>query len=125
MTALDRIEPAITRLVQEAPARDAATVAELERALAEVGTPLARSIARILEYVVEDLVDPGIALPALAEACATLVAGARGGLDARALEAARYQIDTLQPVPDRGPELELRRPDVPATDLIRGPRRRT
>ena len=120
---IDEIEPAITRLVQEAPARDPATVRVLSAALADVGTPLALSIARILEYLVDDLVDPGIALPALAEACATLVAGERGAADARSLEAARYRIDTLEPRPDPPPRISV--PDVAASDLIREPRRRT
>jgi hypothetical protein len=120
--SLDAIEPAITRLVQEAPARDPETLGVLQAALAGVGSPLALSIARILEYVADDLVDPGIALPALAEACATLVAGVRGKLDDRVLAAARYQIDTLEPVPDRP---HIAAPDVPVVDLIRGPRRQT
>ena len=122
VAAIDVIEPAITRLVQEAPARDPETLRALQAALAGVGSPLARSIARILEYVADDLVDPGVALPALAEACATLVAGARGQLAPTVLDAARYQIDTLEPVPDRP---RIGTPDVPASELIRGPRRRT
>jgi hypothetical protein len=62
-----------------------------------------------------DVVDPAIALPALAEACATLVAGIEGRVGARELEAARYQIDTLQPVPDKPPRVAT--PDVPITQL--------
>jgi hypothetical protein len=117
--AIDSIEPAITKLVRDAPARDAETVRELGDALRTVGSPLALSIARILEYVADDLVDPGIALPALAEACAALV---DGRADARSLEAARYRVDTLEPRPDV-PAIAM--PDVPASDLIRGSRRRT
>ncbi|HEY1547580.1 MAG TPA: hypothetical protein VGG28_07165 [Kofleriaceae bacterium] len=113
------IEPAITKLVHDAPARDAATVQVLGDALRQLGSPLALSIARILEYVADDLVDPGIALPAIAEACAALV-DARS--DARSLEAARYRIDTLEPRPDVP---MIATPDVPVGDLIRGPRRRT
>jgi hypothetical protein len=113
------IEAAITKLVHDAPVRDAATVKALADALQSVGSPLALSIARILEYVDDDLVDPGIALPAIAEACAALV-DARA--DARSLEAARYRIDTLEPRPDI-PTIAV--PDVQASDLIRGPRRRT
>jgi len=91
------IEELITRLVQQAPARDPQTIAALEDALLVNGTPLALAIRRIVELVAEELVDPGIALPALAEACATLVASS----DARVLEAARYQVDTLHPQPAR------------------------
>ena len=113
---IDQIEPAITKLVHEAPARDAATVEQLHTALWSVGTPLALSIARILEYLDEDLVDPGVALPALAEACATLVAGVNGQADDRSIEAARYRIDTLEPMPDPP---KLGTPDVPVTQLRR------
>ncbi|HEY1814057.1 MAG TPA: hypothetical protein VGG74_17015 [Kofleriaceae bacterium] len=120
---MNEIEPAITRLVREAPVRDAETLRVLAAALADVGTPLALSIARILEYLADDLVDPGVALPALAEACATLVAGERDGLDARSLEAARYRIDTLEPRPDRPPAIAV--PDVPASELTRVRRPRT
>jgi hypothetical protein len=112
---IDIIEPSITKLVQEAPHRDVATVDRLHTALWSVGTPLSLAIARILEYVADDLVDPGIALPALAEACATLVAGLDGKVDDRVLEAARYQIDTLTPMPDRP---RIAAPDVP-TDALR------
>jgi hypothetical protein len=120
---LDSIEPAITRLVQEAPVRDPETLRVLHAALAEIGSPLALSIARILEYLADDLVDPGVALPALAEACATLVAGERDGLDERSLAAARYRIDTLEPRPDRPPTIAV--PDVPVDGLIRERPRRT
>ena len=41
--------------------------------------------------------------------------GERGRVDARVLEAARYQIDTLQPVPDKPPRVAA--PDVPLTSL--------
>ena len=114
---LEHIEPAITRLVQEAPARDAKLVAELLADLRGVGSPLALVIARILEYLDDDLVDPGIALPALAEACATLVAGVRGEVDQRVLDAATYQIATLEPMPDRPPKIAT--PDVDASRLRR------
>ena len=124
MSSVDAIEPAITKLVHDAPARDAETVHVLGDALRSIGSPLALSIARILEYVDDDLVDPGIALPAIAEACAALVDGVKHGADARALEAARYRIDTLEPRPGPPPP-KIATPDVPASDLIRGPRRRT
>lgn len=86
----------ITRLVQEAPKLDPDVIEELRMALWADGRPLALSIARIVEYVGEQLVDPGIALPALAEAIATLASSR----DPKVLEAARFQIDTLEPVPD-------------------------
>ena len=90
------IEALITQLVREAPTLDAAVVAELREALWSVGSPLALAIGRVVEYVGEGLVDPGIALPALAEACATLCAP----YDELAVEAARYRVDTLVPTPD-------------------------
>ena len=93
------IEPLITRLVREAPAIDASVVEDLRAALWSEGSPLALAIARIVELVAEGLVDPGIALPALAEACATLAASR----DPQVLAAAKFQIDTLEPVPDLVP----------------------
>jgi hypothetical protein len=114
---VEAIEPAITRLVQEAPVRDAATVSVLITDLRAIGSPLALVIARTLEYLDDDLVDPGIALPALAEACATLVAGVRGQLDQRVLDAATYQIATLEPMPDRPHKIAT--PDVSVLRLIK------
>ena len=93
------IERLINKLVQEAPDLDVATIAALREELEDDGRPLALAISRIVELVGEDLVDPGIALPALAEACATLVSSR----DSRVLEAARYQVDTLTPKPDLVP----------------------
>ena len=116
-TGVDRIEQLITELVQRAPIADAAVVDELTAALQRIGTPLARSIARVTELVAEQLVDPGIALPALAMACATLASGARGALGERELEAARYEIETLQPTPD--PPARVVLPQVPLTALRR------
>jgi hypothetical protein len=101
------IEPLVTRLVQEAPAIDHQLVEQLRDELWSDGRPLALSIARIVELVAEGLVNPGIALPALAEACATLVASK----DPKVLAAAQYQIETLQPVPDE--------PDVPLSRVRR------
>ena len=111
------IELLITRLVQEAPAIDAVVVRDLREELWSEGSPLALAIARIVELVAEGLVDPGIALPALAEACATLVSSR----DAKVLAAAKFQIDTLEPMPDR-PNVKI--PDVAVTALRpRVPRR--
>ena len=113
--ALDRIEALITELVRAAPAARPELVDELVEALHRVGSPLARSIARVVELVGEQLIDPGIALPPLAMACATLVDGVRGKLGARELEAARFEIETLMPMPDKPPRIAA--PDVPLTSL--------
>jgi hypothetical protein len=112
---LDRIEQLITLLVQRAPAADPVVVGELIEHLHRVGSPLARSIARVVELCAEDLVAPGIALPPLAMACATLADGLRGKLTDRELDAARYEIETLLPVPDRPPAIAA--PDVPLSSL--------
>lgn len=109
------IEELSTRLVQQAPDLDPATIAQLREELSSVGSPLALAIARIYELVDMDVVDPAIALPALAEACATLVAGIQGRVGTRELEAARYQIDTLEPVPDKPAPVAA--PDVPLASL--------
>lgn len=114
---LHRIEQRITELVQRAPEIDAAAADDLIEALRGVGTPLALAIARIVELVAEQLVDPGIALPPLAMACATLAGGVRGALGERELEAARYEIDTLQPMPD--PPARVLLPEVPLAALRR------
>ena len=109
------IETSITLLVQSAPALDPAVIEKLVDELRADGSPLALSIARVVELVAEGLVDQGIALPALASACSTLVH------TPAAHEAARYEIETLLPVPDKAPKLVV--PDVPLTSLSRGPRR--
>lgn len=108
------IEPLITRLVQEAPALDAKTVAELAQALRSDGRPLARAIADVVERVAAGSIDPGIALPALAMACATLC---DPRLTDREHEAARFEIETLLPVPGSAPIVAA--PDVPITALKR------
>jgi hypothetical protein len=115
--ALHRIEQRITELVQRAPEVDPGVVDDLIEALRGVGSPLALAIARIVELVAEQLVDPGIALPPLAMACATLADGARGALGERELEAARYEIETLLPTPD--PPARIILPEVPLTALRR------
>lgn len=113
---VDQVEELSTRLVREAPAIDAELVAELRAALWDIGSPLALTIARIVELVGEGLVDPAISLPAIAEACATLAAGVRDTVDQRVLDAAQYQIDTLTPMPDRPRPLHVA-PDVPLIAL--------
>jgi hypothetical protein len=115
--SVDDIERIATKLVQDAPARDPADVAELVLELRAIGSPLALAIGRIVEYVDDGLVDAAIALPALAEACATLAAGVRGSVDEGVLEAARYQIDTLTPMPDKPPRVVSI--DVPVADVIK------
>jgi hypothetical protein len=118
----DRIEQLITQLVQAAPAVDAAVVDELVARLHRIDSPLARSIARVIELVADQQIAPGIALPPLAMACATLAAGVRGTFGARELEAARYEIETLLPVPDRAsPPAASAAPEVPLSALRRRP----
>jgi hypothetical protein len=117
--SVDDIERLSIKLVQDAPARDPADVAQLVMELRAVGSPLALAIARIVEYVDDGLVDAAIALPALAEACATLVSGVKGQVDDSVLEAARYQIDTLTPMPDKVPRVVSI--DVPITKLRKKP----
>jgi hypothetical protein len=97
------IQPLITSLVQTAPALDRGTATQLIAELRELDTPLAISIAAIVELLLEQRVDPGIALPALAMACATLDDVLRGALGPREAEAARYEIETLLPVPGAAP----------------------
>ena len=112
---MSSIESLSIALVQQAPDLDPKTIEELRMALWAVGSPLALAIARIYELVDMDVVDPAIALPELAEACATVVAGIEGRVDARGLEAARYRVDTLQPTPDKPAAISA--PDVPLTSL--------
>jgi hypothetical protein len=109
------IDSLATQLVQQAPDLDPDTIAALRRELEQQGSPLALSVSRIVELVADGLVDPAIALPPIAEACAVLVATS----DARVLAAMQYQIDTLEPVPDRPPAIGA--PDVPASALKRRP----
>jgi hypothetical protein len=116
---LDRIERRITELVQRAPDADADAVDDLLEALRRVGSPLALAIARAVELVAEQLIDPGVALPPLAMACATLADGVRGALGDRELEAARFEIETLTPVPD--PPGRVIAPHVPVSALRRRP----
>jgi hypothetical protein len=112
-----RIETLSVQLVQDAPDLDGDVIAALRTLLEQNGSPLALTISRIVELVHEGLVDPAISLPAIAEACATLVAGTRGQLAPSVLEAARYQIDTLTPMPDK--PRRVAEPDVPVIDLVR------
>lgn len=108
------IEALILRLVQEAPLLDAAVVAELRARLAADGRPLARSIERVVELVAAGAIDQAVSLPALAMACGTL-GDPRLGEPER--EAARYEIETLLPVPTKAPVITA--PDVPLISLRR------
>lgn len=111
------IEQLITRLVQDAPQLDAQVIEQLTSELRVNGSPLALSIARVVELVADHLIDAGIALPALAMACGTLV-DAR--LTDREREAARNEIETLLPMPDGGKRFSIPAPpDVPLSSLKR------
>lgn len=113
----------MTALVRSAPARDPAVVGQLVDELHADGRPLARSIARVVELVAAGQIDPAIALPHLAMACATLC---DPRLDEHAREAARYEIETLLPLPASAPRPpQLAAPDVPLISLSRGRRSRT
>jgi len=92
------IELLITQLVQQAPALAPHVIEELTTALRANGAPLALSIAIVVELVAAEKVDAGIALPALAMACGTLV---DPRLTEREREAARFEIETLLPVPEK------------------------
>ncbi|HLL21940.1 MAG TPA: hypothetical protein VK427_07410 [Kofleriaceae bacterium] len=116
-------EEHLTALVQQAPALDQQVIASIIDELREVGSPLALSLARVVELVGAGLIDAGIALPALAMAGTTLADGMCGRVDEQALEAARFEIETLLPLPDAAPKPPpLAAPDVPLVSLVR-PRR--
>jgi hypothetical protein len=100
------INALITDLVRKAPALDAVELASLVERLRTDGAPLAISIARVVELLGKGEVAAAISLPALASACATL---GDPNLTEREREAARFEIETLLPVP--------RAPDVPADRL--------
>jgi hypothetical protein len=108
------IDASITRLVQEAPVLDETVIAELVGELRDLGSPLAIAIARVVELVGARKIDPGIALPALAMACSTLTDPL---LTDREREAARFEIETLLPLPAE--------PDVAVSQLTRGRRPQT
>ena len=113
------IEALATELVQEAPTLDPAVARRAARRAASKSARRSRCRSRAsTSSSSHGLVDPAIALPALAEACATLVAGIEGTVGDRVLEAARYQIDTLTPMPNK-PKNLLVTPDVPLISLKR------
>ncbi len=109
------IEALITRLVQEAPALDPGVVAELVERLEAMSSPLSRSLATVVQLVGHG-VDPAISLPAIAMACGTLVDPRS---TTREYEAARFEIETLLPLPagQRAPVIAA--PDVPLRQLTR------
>lgn len=121
---LARIEELASELVRTAPDLSAAAITELDARLAAItappALPLARAIAEIVGLVAARRIDAGIALPHLAMACATLADGVSGRLGARELEAARYEIETLLPVPGAPAPLGAA-PDVPLSALRRKP----
>jgi len=108
-----RIEDLATQLVQQAPDLDPDTIAALRTGLEQQGSALALAVSRIVELLFEGLVDPAISLPAIAEACSVLVMTS----DPRVLAAMKYQIDTLEPMPDKPPTIAA--PDVPLSALKR------
>jgi len=112
------IEQRITALVQQAPALDDGVVRALVLELERHGAPLALAIAQVVQLVAANRIDAGIALPALAMACGTLV---DPRLTDREREAARFEIETLLPLPSAPPRVVA--PDVPLAQLSRGPRR--
>jgi hypothetical protein len=119
IAGLERIEALITQLVRAAPGLGPTVVTELVERLHSVGLPhaqpLARAIAAVVALVAEGRIDPGIALPPLAMACATLADGVRGAFTSRELESARYEIETLLPLPGARPVTAA--PDVPLSAL--------
>jgi hypothetical protein len=104
-------EPRIAAWIRAAPVLDGLDV--LVEDLRKQRSPLAMSIARVVELLGEALVDPGVALPALAMACAALD---DKQLTDKEREVARFEIETLMPVPDRP---TLLAPDVPVDKLRR------
>lgn len=109
------LEALVTQLVQDAPAQRPELITALQHALAAVTAPphaaaLASSISAIVGRLGSraDQVDPGVALPPLAMATSTLVDCLAGRLGAREAEAARYEIDTLTPLPT-APDVSLDR----------------
>jgi len=101
-------EALATQLVRDAPALDRAVITELTDTLRADGRPLALAIARAVELVDEQLVDPAIALPVVAMACATL-----RETDPAALAGALFDIETLTPKPDGSPAI------IPVSSLKR------
>lgn len=142
-TLLDSLEAAVLALLQAAPAGSPAQLAEaagiafaLAHAVAagkgEAGTDadvkaekvrgervgLLCAMERCLELIGEGLVDAGVALPALAMAAHTARSSDAGA--AAAIAAARYEIETLLPVPGSTPS-PRKSLDVSVQSLVRRP----
>ncbi len=140
---LDSLEAAVLALLQAAPAGSPAQLAEaaaiafaLAHAVAagegaEAGAKGAEvrgeriglicAMERCLELIGEGLVDAGVALPALAMAAHTARSSDPGA--AAAIAAARYEIETLLPVPGSTPSPH-KILDVSVQSLVRRPRPR-
>lgn len=88
--------PELVALIHQAPDFDRSRAHILIDRLRGDPRPLAAAIADVLVHVLAGEVDPGIALPPLAMACATLddASATRAMLDA-----AHFEIDTLRPLP--------------------------
>jgi hypothetical protein len=129
---LDALDAALLALVQAAPdgspaqlagaSEHALELALLTAARSPVGAALRDPLVdlccameRCLELIGEGRVDPGLALPALAMAAHT----ARSSF-APAISAARYEIETLLPIPGQAPA-PRRSLDVPVQSLVRRP----
>lgn len=80
-------------------------------------TSLACAMERCLELIGEGLVDAGVALPALA-----MAAHSARATHLPAVAAARYEIETLLPIPGKATAIK-KRVDVPAASLVRRPLR--
>jgi hypothetical protein len=127
---LDALEAALTELVRAAPGCEAGQVERaaslavalaLHAAVAERADAVALGCAleHCLELISTGQVDAGIALPALAMAAHS----ARSASDA-AIAAARYEVETLLPVPGQ-PARPRRGPEVPLSNLLRNAARQT
>lgn len=141
---LDSLEAAVLALLQAAPAGSPAQLAEAaliafalahavavgegvaEEGVAEEKAAKVRgerigllcAMERCLELIGDGLVDAGVALPALAMAAHTARSSDSGA--AAAIAAARYEIETLLPVPGSTPS-PRKSLDVSVQSLVRRP----
>lgn len=103
--------------VRAAEGAAAAQAAHVAAKLSAERTGLACAMERCLELIGEGLVDPGVALPALA-----MAAHSARATYLPAVAAARYEIETLLPIPGKATAIK-KRLDVPAASLVRRPLR--